>query len=83
LLRARAVENQAYVLASGQCGTHSNGWRTFGHSMIIGPWGEVLARHDDEPGIACATLTQAALDEARNRLPVLTHRRIATPSDVN
>lgn len=82
LLRARAVENQAFVLASGQCGTHSNGWRTFGHSMIIGPWGEVLARHDDETGIALATLTQSALDEARNRLPVLTHRRIATPSDV-
>ncbi|MEM5364971.1 carbon-nitrogen hydrolase family protein [Paraburkholderia azotifigens] len=82
LLRARAVENQAFVLASGQCGTHSNGWRTFGHSMIVGPWGEVLARRDDEPGIALATLTQSALDEARNRLPVLTHRRIATPSDV-
>ncbi|ALP61478.1 carbon-nitrogen hydrolase family protein [Paraburkholderia caribensis] len=82
LLRARAVENQAFVLASGQCGTHSNGWRTFGHSMIVGPWGEVLARHDDEPGIALATLTQSALDEARNRLPVLTHRRIATPSNV-
>ena len=57
LLRARAVENQAFVLASGQCGTHSNGWRTFGHSMIVGPWGEVLARHDNEPGIALATLT--------------------------
>jgi len=83
LLRARAVENQAFVLASGQCGTHANGWRTFGHSMIVGPWGDVLARHDDEPGIAYATLTQTALDEARNRLPVLTHRRIATPSDVN
>src|SRR5258708_15432273 len=83
LLRARAVESQAYVLASGQCGTHPNGWRTFGHSMIIGPWGEVLARHDEEPGIALATLTKAALEEARGRLPVLTHRRIATPSDVN
>lgn len=82
LLRARAVENQAYVIAAGQCGTHVNGWRTFGHSMIVGPWGEVLARHDDEPGIAVAELKAAALREVRGRLPVLTHKRIATPSDV-
>lgn len=82
LLRARAVENQAFVLASGQCGMHSNGWRTFGHSMIIGPWGEVLARHDEGPGLAIATLDPALLDAARGRLPVLTHRRIATPATV-
>jgi deaminated glutathione amidase len=82
LLRARAVENQAYVLASGQCGTHVNGWRTFGHSMIVGPWGEVLARHDDEPGIAIAPLQASVLREVRARLPVLTHKRIATPPDV-
>ncbi|MGF6596255.1 putative amidohydrolase [Paraburkholderia sp. GAS448] len=82
LLRARAVENQAYVLASGQCGTHPNGWRTFGHSMIVGPWGEVLARLDDEPGFATATLGSSVLDAVRERLPVLTHKRIATPSDV-
>src|SRR5258707_3539713 len=67
LLRARAVENQAFVLAAGQCGTHSNGWRTFGHSMIVGPWGEVLARHDEGPGIAVATLGAAMLAEARGR----------------
>lgn len=82
LLRARAVENQAFVLASGQCGTHPNGWRTFGHSMIVGPWGQVLARHDEEPGIAVATLKRSLLDEVRGRLPVLEHRRLATPPDV-
>ncbi|HEV3423895.1 MAG TPA: carbon-nitrogen hydrolase family protein [Paraburkholderia sp.] len=82
LLRARAVENQAYVLASGQCGTHPNGWRTFGNSMIVGPWGEVLARHDDEPGIAVATLRRSVLEEVRGRLPVLEHRRLATPPQV-
>ncbi|HEY1998898.1 carbon-nitrogen hydrolase family protein [Paraburkholderia sp.] len=82
LLRARAVENQAYVLAAGQCGTHPNGWRTFGHSMIVDPWGQVLARHDEEPGIAVATLTRRLLDEVRGRLPVLEHRRLATPPDV-
>ncbi|TKC83647.1 carbon-nitrogen hydrolase family protein [Trinickia terrae] len=82
LLRARAVENQAYVIAAGQCGTHVNGWRTFGHSMIVGPWGDVLARRDDEPGIAVARLTASSLREVRERLPVLTHKRIATPSEV-
>jgi predicted amidohydrolase len=82
LLRARAVENQAYVLAAGQCGTHVNGWRTFGHSMIVGPWGEVLACRGDEPGIALAQLQASVLHEVRARLPVLEHRRIATPPDV-
>lgn len=82
LLRARAVENQAYVLASGQCGTHPNGWRTFGHSMIVGPWGEVLDRHDDEPGIAIGMLERSVLDEVRGRLPVLEHRRLKTSPDV-
>lgn len=82
LLRARAVENEAYVLASGQCGTHPNGWRTFGHSMIVGPWGEVLACHADGPGVALATLSAEMLNAVRARLPVLEHRRIATPAEV-
>jgi nitrilase len=50
--------------------------------MIVGPWGEVLARHDEGPGIALATLDPALLAEARGRLPVLTHRRIPTPATV-
>ena len=82
LLRARAVENEAYVLASGQCGVHPNGWRTFGHSMIVGPWGEVLACREDGPGVALATLSAQALASVRSRLPVLEHRRIATSSEV-
>lgn len=82
LLRARAVENQAFVLAAGQCGTHANGWRTFGHSMIVGPWGDVLAQCDDTPGIALARLDRAALRAVRARLPALAHRRIATPPDI-
>jgi deaminated glutathione amidase len=76
LLRARAVENQAFVLAPGQCGTHVNGWHTFGHSMIVGPWGEVLARLDDTPGVALATLDAELLCATRARLPALMHRRI-------
>ncbi|HEV3106161.1 MAG TPA: carbon-nitrogen hydrolase family protein [Trinickia sp.] len=82
LLRARAVENQAHVLAAGQCGTHPNGWRTFGHSMIVGPWGEVLARRDEEAGIAVARLETEARQAARTRLPALSHRRIATPAHI-
>jgi predicted amidohydrolase len=82
LLRARAVENQAYVLASGQFGTHPNGWRTFGHSMIVAPWGEVLACREDGAGIAVATLSRSVLEQVRGRLPVLEHRRLATPPDV-
>jgi nitrilase len=82
LLRARSVENQAFVLAAGQCGTHANGWRTFGHSMIVGPWGDVLAQCDETPGIALARLDMAALRAVRTRLPALAHRRIATPPDI-
>lgn len=83
LLRARAVENQAYVLAAGQCGTHPNGWRTFGRSMIVGPWGEILASCDEaEPGIAIARLERGALSAVRARLPALMHRRIAAPADI-
>jgi predicted amidohydrolase len=78
LLRARAVENQAFVLAAGQCGTHPNGWRTFGRSMIVGPWGEVLACCEQpEPGMALARLERSVLNGVRARLPALTHRRIA------
>ncbi|CAB3718221.1 Deaminated glutathione amidase [Trinickia soli] len=83
LLRARAVENQAYVVAAGQCGTHRNGWRTFGNSMIVGPWGDVLARCDDAPGIALARLERSTLTAVRERLPALTHRRIATSARVS
>jgi nitrilase len=83
LLRARAVENQAYVLAAGQCGVHPNGWHTFGHSMIVGPWGEVLAcRTEPTPGIALARLERATLDGVRARLPALAHRRIATAANI-
>jgi len=82
LLRARAVENQAFVLAAGQCGTHANGWRTFGHSMIVGPWGDVLAQCEDTPGVALARIDTAALRAVRTRLPALAHRRIETPSDI-
>lgn len=75
LLRSRAVERQTYVFAANQTGLHSPGKESFGHSMIIDPWGKVLADTGDQPGIAYATISRAALAEARGKLPALTNRR--------
>ncbi len=77
LLRARAIENQCYVVAAGQVGQHPGGRRTFGHSMIIGPWGEVLAYRAAEPGIVVARIAPARLEELRQTFPVLSHRRLS------
>jgi nitrilase len=76
LLRARAIENLAYVLASAQGGTHDNGRQTWGHSQVIDPWGEVLAEHDQGPGMAMATLERSRLDHVRTQLPALQHRQL-------
>lgn len=74
LLRARAVENQCYVVASGQGGVHESGRRTFGHSMIIDPWGEVLDVLPEGEGVVMAKLDSARLASVRTRLPALAHR---------
>jgi predicted amidohydrolase len=77
LLRARAIENQAFVLAPGQTGAGSGGVRTYGNSMIVDPWGVVLARGgDDRTEIIAATLDFGRLAEVRRRLPALRHRRL-------
>ena len=76
LLRARAVENQCYVLASAQGGTHPHGRVTFGHSLVIDPWGEVLARVETGPGVAIADFDPERLAEVRESLPALKHRKI-------
>jgi nitrilase len=76
LLRARAVENQCYVLAAAQGGRHANGRRTWGHSMIVDPWGEVLAVRAEGPGVVVAELDPARLREVRLQLPALAHRRL-------
>jgi len=76
LLRARAIENQCYVLAAGQCGTHPGGRKTWGHSMIIDPWGEVIAAAGDDEGIIAAELSEMELAKVRQALPTLTHRRM-------
>ena len=74
LLRARAVENLAYVLAAAQGGQHENGRRTWGHSMAINPWGEVMALQASEPGVVLADLDWSQLQRWRQQLPALQHR---------
>ncbi|MDB6000896.1 MAG: nitrilase/cyanide hydratase and apolipoprotein N-acyltransferase, partial [Rhizobacter sp.] len=74
LLRARAVENQCYVIAPAQGGLHENGRRTWGHSLVVDPWGEVLAVRDEGEGVVMATLDFERLAEVRRSLPALTHR---------
>ncbi len=74
LLRARAVENQAYVLAPAQGGHHQNGRDTWGHSMIIDPWGKVLAGLASGPGVVTAEIDHAVIARVRRSLPALTHR---------
>ena len=77
LLKARAVENLCYLLAPGQCGTHPGGRGTFGHSLIVEPWGGTLAEvAADAPGHALAEIDPAHLDAVRARFPALGHRRL-------
>ncbi|MEY8879187.1 MAG: carbon-nitrogen hydrolase family protein [Leptothrix sp. (in: b-proteobacteria)] len=76
LLRARAVENQCYVLACGQAGQHENGRRTWGHSMLIDPWGRVLAEQAEGAGVVLAELDPAVLEQVRRQLPALQHRQL-------
>lgn len=78
LLRARAVENLCHVLAPAQGGHHENGRTTFGHSMVIGPWGEVLAVQAEGPGIVMVDLSQARQQQVRAQLPALQHRVLGT-----
>jgi len=75
LLRARAIENLCHVMAPAQGGVHTNGRRTFGHSMVIDPWGTVLAQQAEGEGMVMATLDKTAQHTMRQQLPALSHRR--------
>jgi nitrilase len=75
LLQARAIESLVYVVASGQWGEHAGGRRTYGHSLVIGPWGDVLAERAEGPGIAAAEVDMIELERLRTKFPVLQHRR--------
>ena len=74
LLRARAVENFAYVLAPGQSGRHVNGRQTFGHSLVVEPWGHLIAQCPDGAGFCLAELQPHRLEQCRARMPCLHHR---------
>jgi deaminated glutathione amidase len=77
LLRARAIENLAFVAAAAQGGVHENGRKTWGHSMLIDPWGQVLAQHETGPGWVSAELSIHELQKRRQQLPALAHRRVS------
>lgn len=76
LLRARAIENQCYLLAVGQGGRHENGRMTHGNSMIVDPWGEILDRKLKGPGVVIADLDHQRIAEIRESLPALAHRKL-------
>ncbi len=82
LLRARAIETGSFVFAPAQCGEHAEGRKTYGHSLIVAPWGEVLAEAGEEPGFILAEIDAAAVDRARAMVPALRHdREFARPAD--
>ncbi len=76
LLRARAIENQCYVLAAAQAGTHEGGRRTYGHSMLVDAWGGVVAQREAGVGIVVGDIDYAAMADVRARLPALAHRTL-------
>ena len=75
LLRARAIENGCYVLAPAQCGIHYGKRATYGHSLIVDPWGEIMEDAGQDPGLIVAELDLTKVISARNSLPSLHHDR--------
>jgi predicted amidohydrolase len=75
LMRARAIENGSFVFAAAQGGTHENGRETYGHSLIVDPWGRILAEAGSEPGVTMAEIDMAQVAQARARIPSLQHGR--------
>jgi deaminated glutathione amidase len=83
LLRARAIENGCFVFAPAQCGEHPIGRKSYGHSLIVDPWGDVLADGGEEPGFVSARIDPARVAEARRSVPSLTHDRPAGPPQLS
>ncbi|HKQ44330.1 MAG TPA: nitrilase-related carbon-nitrogen hydrolase, partial [Rhizomicrobium sp.] len=75
LMRARAIENGAFVIAPAQGGLHANGRKTYGHSLIVSPWGEILAEAGTDPGVIVADIDPHLSVQARARVPNLMHDR--------
>ena len=79
LLQARAIETGCFVVAAAQCGYHEDGRKTYGHSLVVAPWGEVLVDGGEEPGVIVAELDLSLVDKARGMVPSLTHAREFAP----
>ncbi|MDG2284866.1 MAG: carbon-nitrogen hydrolase family protein [Alphaproteobacteria bacterium] len=79
LQRARAIENGCFIVSPAQTGTHAGGRQTYGHSVIVAPWGEVLSDGGTEPGVYLSEIDLAAVDVARGKVPSLTHDRPYSP----
>lgn len=83
LLRARAIETETYVLAAAQCGSYANGTRvSYGQSLMVDPWGHVIARRNDRPGIVTAQIDFDYLKEVRGMIPLRNHKRLKTSHSV-
>jgi predicted amidohydrolase len=82
LLRARAIEAGAFVIAAAQSGTHADGRTTFGHSLVVDPWGEVLLDMGEGTGIGFAEIDPQRVTEVRARIPVLSHRRAIAAAEL-
>jgi nitrilase len=80
LLRARAVENQCWLLAAAQGGAHPGGRRTYGHSMLVDPWGRIVAERDEGAGVVIGDVEPAITVDVRRKLPALAHRRWQRPA---
>jgi predicted amidohydrolase len=80
LIQARAIENQCWLLAAGQWGKHPGERATYGHSMIVDPWGTVVAQCANEPSVALATLDKTRTAAVRSRIPCFEHRRLGEPT---
>ncbi|MFN3620437.1 carbon-nitrogen hydrolase family protein [Sphingorhabdus sp.] len=75
LLRARAIESESFVIAAAQCGVHEDGRRTYGHSLVVDPWGKVVLDMGDTPGLAFVDLDLGSIAEVRQQIPVHANRR--------
>jgi predicted amidohydrolase len=78
LQQARAIENGAFMISAAQAGTHEDGRETYGHSIIVDPWGRVLAEAGAEPGVIMAEIDLALVADARQRIPTTQHTRAIT-----
>ena len=82
LLRARAIENAAYVFAPAMCGEHGGGRQTYGHALIVDPWGEILADGGEEPGIVYADIDALRVARIRSMMPCLEHDRTFSAPEI-